>query len=387
MERRNVIVIILCFFLAGCLPQFRGFKLESQAGSHMERAAALEDSSSYHQAAQEYAIVAERYPSTSYYKRAVWKAALLNIHPANSEIDYSAALFWLKVYLGLSLSSKEKEDATLYVAMLERVDGLQTELSSYVAEKDKLLVVTRKQSGDIATGTQRLRELGTELAQARDELRELEAELAQTRDELKKMKEVDVRMQRSRDKSNSSKSLELAQKPSELNNNEDNTQQLSRHNALKPQDFFPYTIQVSSRKNKEASILEAMKSRNKGNSGFVSHVYIPGKGDWYRVFIGFFRTVEEAEKAAVELKKQEYPDAFVVNMPFAIQIGISSKDEELKKLEAALRSKGYLAYSVLDRLYNNKIRLLVGAFRTEKEAAILAKELQRKGFRPEVVQR
>jgi len=366
MEGRNVIVIILCFLLAGCLPQFHGFKLESQARSHMERAAALEDSSSYHQAAQEYAIVAERYPSTSYYKHAVWKAALLNIHPANSKIDYSAALFWMKVYLGLSVSSKEKEDATLYVAMLEHVDGLQAELSSLVA-------VTRKQSSDIVTGAQRLREL--------------EAELAQARDELKEMKEVDVRMQRSRDKSNSSKSLELAQKPSELNNDEDNTQQLSRHNALKPQDFFPYTIQVSSRKNKEASILEAMESRNKGNSGFVSHVYIPGKGDWYRVFIGFYRTVEEAEKAAFELKKQEYHHAFVVKMPFAIQIGISSKDEELKKLEVALRSKGYLAYSVLDRLYNNKIRLLVGAFRTEKEAAILAKELQREGFKPEVVQR
>jgi cell division septation protein DedD len=366
MKRCNVIVIILCFLLAGCLPQFRGIKLESQARSHMERAAALEDSSSYHQAAQEYAIVAERYPSTGYYKRAVWKAALLNIHPANSKIDYSAALFWFKAYLGLSLSSKEKEDTALYVAMLEHVKGLQAELSSYIA-------VTRKQSSDIMTGTQRLKEL--------------EAELAQAQDELKKMKEVDVRMQRSKDKSNSSKSLELAQQQSELNNDEDNTQQLNRPNALKPQDFFPYTIQVSSRKNKEASILEAMKSRDKGHSGFVSHVYIPGKGDWYRIFVGFYRNLEEAEKAAVELKKQEYPHAFMTKMPFAIQVGISSKDEELKKLEAALRSKGYLAYGVLDRLNNNKIRLLVGAFRTEKEAAILAEELQKEGFKPEVVQR
>jgi len=373
MERRNVIVIILCFFLAGCVSQFRGFKLESQARSHMERAAMLEDSSSYHQAAQEYAIVAERYPSTSYYKGAVWKAALLNIHPANSKIDYSAALFWMKVYLGLSVSSKEKEDATLYVAMLERINGLQTELSSLASEKEKLLAVTRKQSSDIVTGTRRLEEL--------------EAELAQARDELKKMKEVDVRMQRSRDKTHSIKSLELAQKASELNNDQDNTQQLNTNNALKPQDFYPYTIQVSSRKNKEASILEAMKSRNKGNSGFVSHAYISGKGDWYRVFIGFYRTVEEAQQAAFDMKKQEYVHAFVVKMPYAIQIGISSKNEELKKLEADLRSKGYLAYSVLDRLYNNKIRLLVGAFRTEKDAEILTKELEKEGFKPKVVRR
>ncbi|MBW1737954.1 MAG: SPOR domain-containing protein [Deltaproteobacteria bacterium] len=373
MKRRNLIVIIVCFLFSGCLQQFRGVKLETQARSHMEHAAALEDSSLYHQAAQEYAIVAERYPSTGYYKRAVWKTALLNMHPDNSKIDYSTALFWLKVYLGLSLSPEEKEDAALYVAMLEHVNGLQAELSSYVAEKDKLLEVTQKQSSDIVTGTRRLKEL--------------EAELAQAQDELKKMKEVDVRMQRSKNESNSNNSLELLEKPSKLNNDEEDTQQLSRPNALKPQDFFPYTIQISSRKNKEASILEAMKSRDKGHSGFVSHAYIPGKGDWYRIFVGFYRTFEEAEKAAVELKKQEYPLAFVVKMPFAIQVGISSKDEELKQLDAALRLKGYLAYSVLDRLYNNKIRLLVGAFRTEKEAAIFAEDLQKEGFEPKVVQR
>jgi len=233
--------------------------------------------------------------------------------------------------------------------------------------------VTQKQSSDIEAGTRRLEEL--------------EAELAQAQDELKKMKEVDVWMQQSRDKDNSSKSLELSQKPLELKNDEDNTQQISSPNALKPQGFFPYTIQISSRKNNKASILEAMKSRDKGYSGFVSHVNIPGKGDWYRVFVGFYQTFEEAEKAALELKKQEYPHAFVVKMPFAIQVGISSNDEELKRLETDLRSKGYLAYSVLDRLYHNKIRLLVGAFRTEKEAVVFAEELEKEGFEPEVVQR
>jgi cell division septation protein DedD len=371
MERRNVIIIILCFFLAGCLPQILNFKLESEAMSHMERAAALENSSLYSQAAQEYAIVAERYPSTSYYKRAVWKVATLNIHPSNSKIDTSAALYWMKVYLGLPLSSEEKENAVLYVAMLEHIDALEAKLSTYVAEKDKLSAVTQKQSSDIKTGNRRLKEL--------------QAELAQVRDELKKMKEVDVRMQQSRDKS--SKSLELVQKPLELNNDKDNIKQFSKQNDLKHQDFFPYTIQVSSHKKEKISILEAMKARDKGNSGFVSYVNIPGKGDWYRVFIGFYRTVEEAEQAAVELKKEAYPHAFVVKMPFAVQIGISSKNEELKELETELRSKGHLAYSVLDRLSNDKIRLLVGAFRTEEEAEILAKQLQKEGFQPQVVQR
>ena len=373
MENRNVTFIILCFFLAGCVSQFRDSKLDSEARSHMERAAALEDSSAYHQAAREYAIVAGRYPSTSYYKSAVWKAAVLNIHPANSKIDTSSARFWLNVYLGLPLSSEEKENATLYVAMIERIIGLQSQVSSLVSERDNLLDVTRKQSGDIVTVTQRRGEL--------------EAELAKVRDELKKMKEVDVRMQRSRDKSNSSNSLELAQKASELSNVQDNTQRSSKNHALIPQDFYPYTIQVSSRKNKDISTREAMKIRNKGNFGFVSHAHIPGKGDWYRVFIGCYRSFEEAQQAAIELKEQEHPQAIVVKMPFAVQIGVFSSDEELKKVDADLRSKGYVAFSVPDRLDNNKIRLLVGALRTEKEAEILAKELEKEGFESTVVRR
>ena len=373
METRNVIVIILCFFLAGCASQFRDTKVDSQARSHMERAAALEDSSAYHQAAREYAVVARRYPSTSYYKSSVWKAALLNIHPANSKIDTSAARFWLNVYLGLPLTPEEKENATLYVAMIERMNGLQAQLSSLVSERDKLLDVTRKQSGDIVTGTQRLGEL--------------EAELAKARDALKKMKEVDVRMQRSKDKTNSLTSLELTQKASALNNDQDNTQRSSKNHALIPQDFYPYTIQVSSRRNKDISTREAMKIRNKGNSGFVSHAHIPGKGDWYRVFIGCYRSFEEAQQAAFELKEKEHPQAIVVKMPFAVQIGVFSGDEELKKVDADLRSKGYVAYSVPDRLDNNKIRLLVGAFRTEKEAEILAKESEKEGFKSTVVRR
>ena len=373
MENRNVIVIILCVFLAGCASQSRNLKLEIQARSQMERAAALEDSSAYHQAAREYAILAEQYPSTSYYKSAVWKAAVLNIHPANSKIDTSAARFWLNVYLELPLTPDEKQKATLIVAMLERMNGLQAQLSSLVSERDNLLDVTGKQPGDIVTGTQRIEEL--------------EAELTQAREELEKLKEVDVRMQLNRGKTNRSNLPELLQKTSKLNNDKNRTQQLSKDEALIQQDFYPYTIQVSSRKNKNEAVREAMKSRNKGGSGFVSHAYIPEKGDWYRVFIGFYRTYEKAQQTAFELKKQGYAHAFVVNMPFAIQIGISSKEEELKTLEADLRSKGYLAYRVPDRLDNNKIRLLVGAFRTEKEAEILANILEKKGFKSIVVPR
>ena len=374
MKWNHVIVVILCFLVAGCSSQFHGSRSELQARNHMDRAAALEDASEYHQAAQEYSIVAERYPSTNYYKTAVWKAALLSIHPANSEIDYNAALYWLKIYLGLPLSSEEKDSAEIYVAMLEHINVLESILSAFAAEKEKLQAVAQQQSSDIVTATQRLVQL--------------EADLILAQAELKKMKEVDVRMHRSRVNGNDGKSGEGAQETSELNKDEVRTQSPSWHRAPPgPQDFYPYVIQVSSYANKEESIQAAMRARNKGYSGFVSDAHIPGKGDWYRVYVGFYRTLEAAQGAAYEMKKQDYLHAFVVKMPFAVQIGIFSSDKELKELEADLRSKGYSAYGLPDRMSPNKFRLLTGAFPSEAAASEMAKALQKEDFKSKVVQR
>ena len=134
MKIRNIIIIVLCLLMTSCVSQIRGSESELKAHEYMERAAALEKAEAYRQAAKEYGMVAEQYPSTSYHKLAVWKAALLNIHPANPEINYAAALGWLRAYLKLPLSSAEKETATFYVSLLERIDDLQAELSAVVEE-------------------------------------------------------------------------------------------------------------------------------------------------------------------------------------------------------------------------------------------------------------
>jgi len=374
MKIRNIIIIILCLLMSSCLSQIQGSNSELKARESMERAAALEKAEAYHQAAQEYAMVAEHYPSTSYHKLAVWKAALLNIHPANPEINYAAALGWLRAYLKLPLSSAEKETATLYVTMMERVDDLQAELSSMVEEKNRLLEITKKQSGDIESDTKRRNEL--------------EAELAHAWDELNKMKAVDVRMHRSRVEKSVDKPAQPVQKAPETKSDKVTaTPQNSQHALVKDQEFYPYMIQVSSYKSKEDSMREAMILRDKGDSVCISHARIVGKGDWYRVLVGFYRTSEEAQKAALELKNREYQHAFVVRPPFTVSLGIFSDDEKLRKLEAHLVSKGYSAYSLPGRATKNEIRLLVGAFWTEKEAETVTKDLQKEGFKPKVVRR
>jgi len=374
MKIRNIIIIILCLLLTSCLSRVQVLESELKAQDYMDRAATLENEGAYHQAAQEYAMVAEHYPSTSYHKLAVWKAALLNIHPANPKINYAAALSWLQVYLKLPLSTAEKETATLYVSMVERINDLQAKLSSMVEEKDRLLKITQKQSMNIESDTERRKEL--------------EAELAHAWDELQKMKAVDVKMHRSKVDKNLGKPTQSVQKaPITKSDNAQTTLQTRQHAPAKDQEFHPYMIQVSSYKSKEDAMREAMILRDKGDSVCISHARIAEKGDWYRVLVGFYRTFEEAQKAVLELKEREYRQAFVVRPPFTVELGFFSGDEKLNKLKADLIAKGYSAYSLPNRATKNKIRLLVGAFWTEKEAETVIKDLQKEGFKPKVVRR
>jgi len=165
-------------------------------------------------------------------------------------------------------------------------------------------------------------------------------------------------------------------------------QQLSKGvGTPKKQGTYPYTIQICSLRYEQRANRVVMELIKKGDPAFTSHAHIPGKGDWYRVFLGYYGTLEEAQKAALALKERKFRYANVVRKPYAIQVGPSDSDQELKKLEADLRTKGYVTYSIPDRGDNGKIRLLIGAFRTEKEAVRLTRNLQQEGFNPKVVRR
>jgi cell division septation protein DedD len=151
--------------------------------------------------------------------------------------------------------------------------------------------------------------------------------------------------------------------------------------------IYPYTIQVSSYLYREKSNSIAIELRKKGDPAFTSPAYVAVEGDWYRVFIGYYGTLVETVKAASKLKERKFIYSRVVKRPYAIQVGLFDSDQELGKMGANLRSKEYVAYSIPDRTYSDKTRLLIGAFETEEEAARLTKKLQQEGFKPTVVKR
>ncbi len=495
---RIIITSVLCFLVAGCSTPLLYFKSELKAWDHIARAAELEKSENYSQAAKEYTFVAELYPSTSYYQTAVRKAALLNIHPSNSEMDFNAAHKWLQVYLSLPVPPEEKESVRSNIALLKHVIRLETKLVHICKEKDKInaekdlvLSVAQKQSCKIKTSTRQIEKLEKMLLQSQGQLEEIkkvdlqmhtrkvngdtnkpsqsaykihnflpEAYSEDTSttlsqkigasnsipvaknqptgiparpqqiETLKEKQPLTQEQPKKDDKTlqvpandvskNGSKTIELHKNPSKMDSaalsmNTLKTQHkkdgatepaTGKEKALPPinekvaaphsnkvsprskkSSAYPYTIQISSFFKKEDSIRAAAEPRNRGNILFTSPAYIQGKGYWYRVFIGLYGSLKEAKKTALELKKQKHPHAFVSKMPFAIQIKTDTPDEDLNAVKTELQSRGFLAYNIPDNPNTNKAALLIGAFRTKKEANKQAGKLRGQGFKPKVVRR
>ncbi len=150
---------------------------------------------------------------------------------------------------------------------------------------------------------------------------------------------------------------------------------------------LPYTIQVSAYRDSQKSIEVATKLKNNGDPAFTSPVWIPGRGPWHRVYVGFYQTLAEAQKAAARLKKRKFSYTEIVKKPLAVQVGLTDSYRDAKEFKARLRDKGYMAYSLLDRKGRKKTRILIGAYGSEKEARQLIEQLQKDGFSTTVLPR
>jgi len=150
--------------------------------------------------------------------------------------------------------------------------------------------------------------------------------------------------------------------------------------ATPTQAALPYTIQVSAYRDSKKAIKAATGLKSRGYPAFTCPVIIPGKGQWHRVFIGFFPSLNEARKAAARLKKRRFRYVCIAKKPLAVQVGTADTVQEARDYESRLRGKGYMAYSLLDRQKRNKTRILIGAYDSETEAGQLTAQLHSDGF-------
>ncbi|MFC1859650.1 tetratricopeptide repeat protein [Thermodesulfobacteriota bacterium] len=142
----------------------------------------------------------------------------------------------------------------------------------------------------------------------------------------------------------------------------------------------PYTIQVGAFQDKDKAIQLSTKLIEEGRPCFTSHTKIPDRGDFYRVFIGEYETREEAHEVFIKLREDEFSIAFIAKKPYAIQVKLSDTSLDIQKLEADFRSLGYLSYRFQGYRHNPEVSILIGAFTTASDAALLIETLQKQGL-------
>ncbi|MBI1807343.1 MAG: hypothetical protein HYR76_09870 [Ignavibacteria bacterium] len=139
---------------------------ESAAAMWMRTADSLEAASAVHEAAIRYAMVAERFPGSRFYKTAVRKAAFLHSSPLNEAVDDSASFHWFHVYTSLPISKEEKESAEMYISLMKKIGTLQKEI-------ENLTLSSKKQTAELTSRANRIHELEVQLQEATEELTKL----------------------------------------------------------------------------------------------------------------------------------------------------------------------------------------------------------------------
>ncbi len=151
--------------------------------------------------------------------------------------------------------------------------------------------------------------------------------------------------------------------------------------------FFPYTLHVGSYKSKKNARKDVRNLTKKDQTAFISHVRIKNKGEWFRTFVGFYKSKKEASRALSAIKSTYKIHGTPLNTPYSIQLGPTGPQETLSDLYHMAEGKGFTPYFVPADDGDEKVRLLVGAFESEKGAENFQAVLTQKGLPVKMVRR
>jgi cell division septation protein DedD len=150
---------------------------------------------------------------------------------------------------------------------------------------------------------------------------------------------------------------------------------------------FPFTIHLSSYQDRKAAEEEVARLHKKQYDAFSVYVAIPGKGVWYRTFTGYYQTIPQAQKVLGDLKKEFSLYGRVMKTPYALQIGAIDTRENLSAAATLIKSKGYSCYFARAYDDSDKVRLLAGAYITEKGVVELQEFMMKDGIQAQIVRR
>ncbi len=132
----------------------------------------------------------------------------------------------------------------------------------------------------------------------------------------------------------------------------------------------PYSVQIASFNSPEKAIRLVGNLKAKGDPAFCAPAQIPGRGTWYRIYLGRYLSYSEAEEALRHIRKGRFKDAILVHRPWSlVQVeGSPAFPEKFPWIGLSTYPDG-----------------CIGAFETQKDANWVARALREKGFNVVIV--
>lgn len=146
---------------------------------------------------------------------------------------------------------------------------------------------------------------------------------------------------------------------------------------------YPYTIHLSSWRDRGEALREMEKLSSRLDMLFVTKIDLGAPGIWYRVDHGIFPTIKDAVARLRDLKSRGVIDqgAFVgSSVGMAIELDTYGSMEEAEEEARELGLSGIAPYIV--REGDTVFRLLVGAYPDEKSALPAMEDLRALGYSP-----
>jgi len=144
----------------------------------------------------------------------------------------------------------------------------------------------------------------------------------------------------------------------------------------------PYSVYLGSFKTLERTERAISEHRIKGLSPYWVKIDLGDKGEWYRVFSGYFEKREQADEF---IEKNQILGAESRHTRYANLIGIFESQEELDEQKLRLSKLGFSPYVV--PAPRGKSRLYVGAFYQKGRAQRQHAELASKGIPSQIAER
>jgi cell division protein FtsN len=152
--------------------------------------------------------------------------------------------------------------------------------------------------------------------------------------------------------------------------------------ALQSDSKHPYSLMLSSCRLPQSARKVVSDYKKVGLKPYVVKVKFKSGNEWLRVLTGHYQTRNEAAQAKKDLRLS---NAIVKRTPYTNLIGTYTSLDEMQAELQQIKKLGYSPYFL--KTQTGELKLMVGAFVTQKAAENQQAELQAKGIQSTVINR